>query len=179
MGLSPAMARLSRRSDWLVRTVSGSYNPGRQAFRFRLVRVRSPLLAESRLISVPPGTEMFHFPGCRLRSLLIQLRITPDRRWIAPFGNPRIRGHLHLPVDYRGLSRPSSPARRQGIHHAPEQLAGRIQNRNRQARIQVLLPACRSRLDPQDFLVKSVSPCFTTSLLTSGFQGAVSGLPGN
>ena len=28
-----------------------------------LVRVRSPLLAESRLISFPPGTEMFQFPG--------------------------------------------------------------------------------------------------------------------
>ena len=27
-----------------------------------LVRVRSPLLAESRLISFPRGTEMFHFP---------------------------------------------------------------------------------------------------------------------
>ena len=37
---------------------SGSYN-----YATGLVRVRSPLLAESRLISFPPGTEMFHFPG--------------------------------------------------------------------------------------------------------------------
>jgi hypothetical protein len=28
-----------------------------------LVRVRSPLLAESRLMSVPPATEMFQFAG--------------------------------------------------------------------------------------------------------------------
>ena len=28
-----------------------------------LIRVRSPLLAESPLMSVPPGTEMFQFPG--------------------------------------------------------------------------------------------------------------------
>ena len=28
-----------------------------------LLRFRSPLLAESRLMSVPPGTEMFQFPG--------------------------------------------------------------------------------------------------------------------
>ncbi len=28
-----------------------------------LVRFRSPLLTESRLISFPPGTEMFQFPG--------------------------------------------------------------------------------------------------------------------
>ena len=29
---------------------------------FGLLRVRSPLLAESLLISIPPGTEMFQFP---------------------------------------------------------------------------------------------------------------------
>ena len=32
--------------------------------RFGLLRVRSPLLTESRLISVPRGTEMFQFPRC-------------------------------------------------------------------------------------------------------------------
>ena len=32
-------------------------------FATGLVRVRSPLLAECRLISFPPGTEMFQFPG--------------------------------------------------------------------------------------------------------------------
>jgi hypothetical protein len=30
--------------------------------RFRLFRVRSPLLSESRLFSLPRGTEMVHFP---------------------------------------------------------------------------------------------------------------------
>jgi hypothetical protein len=34
-----------------------------QARRFGLFRVRSPLLAESRLISLPAGTEMVHFPA--------------------------------------------------------------------------------------------------------------------
>ena len=41
-----------------------SYNP-RFSLRiiwFGLFRVRSPLLAESRLISFPLGTEMVHFP---------------------------------------------------------------------------------------------------------------------
>ena len=33
-----------------------------KCFRFRLFRVRSPLLTESRLISLPVGTEMCHFP---------------------------------------------------------------------------------------------------------------------
>ena len=42
-----------------------SYNP-RLSLRitwFGLFRIRSPLLSESRLISLPPGTEMVHFPG--------------------------------------------------------------------------------------------------------------------
>ena len=33
---------------------------------FGLFPVRSPLLRESLLISFPPGTEMFHFPGFAL-----------------------------------------------------------------------------------------------------------------
>ena len=47
-------------------------NPDEQAHRFGLFRVRSPLLAESLLISFPAGTEMFHFPACRLWYLFIQ-----------------------------------------------------------------------------------------------------------
>src|SRR5512136_3098615 len=37
--------------------------PRAKSPRFGLFRVRSPLLAESLLISLPPGTEMFQFPG--------------------------------------------------------------------------------------------------------------------
>ncbi len=33
-----------------------------------LVRVRSPLLTESLLMSFPPGTEMFQFPGFASRT---------------------------------------------------------------------------------------------------------------
>src|SRR5690242_9798265 len=39
------------------------HNPAMHALRFGLYPVRSPLLRVSRLISLPPGTEMFHFPG--------------------------------------------------------------------------------------------------------------------
>ena len=45
----------------------GDVSPG-----FGLVRFRSPLLPESRLISFPPGTEMFHFPGLASPHLCIQ-----------------------------------------------------------------------------------------------------------
>jgi hypothetical protein len=39
---------------------------------FRLLPVRSPLLGESRLISFPAGTEMFHFPALALPGLCVQ-----------------------------------------------------------------------------------------------------------
>src|SRR5690606_5518143 len=43
--------------------------------RFSPIRVRSPLLTESLLFSLPAGTEMFHFPAFPPRSLYIQLRV--------------------------------------------------------------------------------------------------------
>ena len=45
---------------------------------FGLVPVRSPLLGESQLISIPTGTEMFHFPAFASSRLCIQRVITPD-----------------------------------------------------------------------------------------------------
>ena len=43
---------------------------------FGLFRVRSPLLAESLLFSLPPGTEMVHFPGLARTRLCIQRAVT-------------------------------------------------------------------------------------------------------
>ena len=42
--------------------------------RFRLFPFRSPLLRESRLLSLPRGTEMFHFPPLAARRLWIHPR---------------------------------------------------------------------------------------------------------
>ena len=66
-GLSPAVARLSRTVRLTVsyRFVDGPTTP-RVALpqpRFGLLRVRSPLLAESLLFSSPPATKMFQFTG--------------------------------------------------------------------------------------------------------------------
>ena len=44
-------------------------------YRFRLFRVRSPLLAESLLFSFPSGTEMVHFPEFALTALCIQAAV--------------------------------------------------------------------------------------------------------
>jgi hypothetical protein len=72
--------------------------------RFSLFRFRSPLLTESRLFSLPAGTEMFHFPAFPPHTLYIQVRVTPHHWcWVSPFGNPRITARLTAP---RGLSQP-------------------------------------------------------------------------
>ena len=40
----------------LLNPMLGSHNPSKQAYWFGLIRVRSPLLTESQLISSPAGT---------------------------------------------------------------------------------------------------------------------------
>jgi hypothetical protein len=85
------------------------YNPHVQARRFGLFRVRSPLLAESLLFSLPAGTEMVHFPALPSHSLCIQPWIwRHNPPGVSPFGHPRIKAYLQLPEAYRSLSRPSS-----------------------------------------------------------------------
>jgi hypothetical protein len=72
-----------------------------------LVRVRSPLLAESRLMSVPPANEMFQFAGFASRTY--EFSTGSPCGGVAPFGHPRINDRSHLPVAYRSVLRPSSP----------------------------------------------------------------------
>ena len=72
-----------------------------------LFRVRSPLLAESLLMSFPPGTEMFQFPGFASPAYVFSWRYPCG--WVAPFGYPRINACSRLPVAFRSVPRPSSP----------------------------------------------------------------------
>jgi hypothetical protein len=44
-----------------------------------LFRFRSPLLTESRLISFPPGTEMFQFPGFALHAYVFSMQYGRSR----------------------------------------------------------------------------------------------------
>src|SRR5262245_63580686 len=77
-GLSPSLVGLSRRLRLRAGLVTSRVTPETapqprpyRYGRFGLFRVRSPLLTESRLISLPAGTEMFHFPAfasCAQRS---------------------------------------------------------------------------------------------------------------
>ena len=110
-GLSPCIAQRSSCFPWPPPIpMCESRNPRARAPWFWLIPVRSPLLGESRLISFPPGTEMFHFPGCRFPCLCIGHGIRAgESAWVAPFGDPRINARLPLTEAYRSLPRPSSP----------------------------------------------------------------------
>ena len=95
-------------------------NPGMHAFRFGLFPFRSPLLWESRLISLPPGTEMFHFPGLASLGLYIQLRMMGhDSHRVSPFRNHRIVGCLAPPRCLSQLTASFIASQRQGIHLLP------------------------------------------------------------
>ena len=90
-----------------------SYNP-KLSLRiawFGLFRFRSPLLSESRLIYIPPGTEMVHFPGFAPYAYVFSVRYTTFTS--RGFPHSEIFGSKHicrLPEAYRRLPRPSSPS---------------------------------------------------------------------
>ena len=76
-----------------------------------LVRVRSPLLTESRLMSFPPGTEMFQFPGFASTSYVFRCRYPlkggfphSDIR-----GSKLVRSSPRLNAAYHVLHRLSTP----------------------------------------------------------------------
>ena len=76
---------------------------------FGLLRVRSPLLAESLLFSVPGLLRWFTSPGMAPPAYFIRLMRWRDlSRRVTPFGGPRIDGYVLLPEAFRSLSRPSS-----------------------------------------------------------------------
>ena len=81
-----------------------------------LLRVRSPLLPESRLISVPSVTEMFQFTEFALLILCIQTRVTLAGR-VSPFGHSRIKARLLAPRDFSQATTSFIACDRQGIHH--------------------------------------------------------------
>src|SRR5437899_3290293 len=82
-----------------------------------LFRVRSPLLAESLLMSFPPGTEMFQFPGFASPAYVFS--------WRYPIG---VGCPIRISTDQRLLAAPRGFSQRatsfiaswcQGIHRMP------------------------------------------------------------
>ena len=81
----------------------------------RLLRVRSPLLPESRLISVPLPTEMFQFRRFAPTALCIQAAVTLAGR-VSPFGHLRINARLPAPRSLTQAATSFIACNRQGIH---------------------------------------------------------------
>ena len=88
--------------------------------RFGLLPVRSPLLGKSRLISFPPGTKMFQFPGSGFSCPIYSGK---DNR-----GSPLLGSPIRISTDLCSLAAPRgvSPLAAsffaswyQGIHHTP------------------------------------------------------------
>ena len=71
------------------------YDAPFQELRLTLIRFRSPLLTESLLLSFPPGTEMFQFPGFASHAYAFSMRYPEG--WVSPFGNPEIPACLPAP----------------------------------------------------------------------------------
>ena len=121
-GLSPSLAGLPmpfpyHEPSFAPAATSASHAPlpsVRNACRltrtqFGLFPVRSPLLRESLLFSLPRGTEMFQFPRCPPDSLCIQPPVSSHYgRGVPPFGYPRIHACVRLPKAFRCSPRPSS-----------------------------------------------------------------------
>jgi hypothetical protein len=101
---------------------SGSYDTATG-----LVRVRSPLLTESRLMSFPPGTEMFQFPGFaspaygfswryRLRGGLPHSEIPGSK---PARGSPRLNAACHVLHRLSTPRHPPNALRSLACHPAP------------------------------------------------------------
>ncbi len=61
----------------------------------------------SFVISLPPGTEMFQFPGCPPHDLSFQSRVVShDRHRVAPFGFGWLSARMQLPIHVSPLSAP-------------------------------------------------------------------------
>jgi hypothetical protein len=88
-GLSPSVAPRSRGFGWVFSSLCPVLQPHPdESGWFGPVRVRSPLLTESLLLSFPPGTEMFQFPGLAARAYGFSA---------GRFGHPGINARLTAP----------------------------------------------------------------------------------
>ena len=112
---------------------------------FGLFPLRSPLLRESRLLSLPGATKMFQFAPFARSGLCIHPAVHGhDPMWVSPFRNSRIKACLAAPRD---LSQPSTSffaIRCQGIHQLPlitwpHNLSGTIQTQQKRYTVSFLI----------------------------------------
>ncbi len=88
-----------------------------KAHWFGLIPVRSPLLRDSRLISLRQATEMFQFACCPRSGLCIQPAVSRHHSGgVAPFGYSRLLACMQLPLNVSPVSASFFGLQRQGIH---------------------------------------------------------------
>ncbi len=85
------------------------------AITCRLLRFRSPLLSESRLMSFPRATEMFQFTRFASHTYVFSMRY--PKGWVSPFGNLRIKANLPAPRSLSQAITSFVAYHCQGIHH--------------------------------------------------------------
>ena len=86
---------------------------------FGLFRFRSPLLAESRLFSLPPGTEMVHFPGFAFSAYGFSGEFPAFSRKGFPIRKSPDQCLLAAPRGLSQLATSFIAYLRQGIHRTP------------------------------------------------------------
>ncbi len=106
-------------------TSRGSHNPAHatpDSFHTRTVWPHPLSLATTHGISLPAGTEMFHFPAFPPHTLYIQVRVTGhDPSRVPPFGHPRITARLPAPRGFSQATTSFFGSWCQGIHPVPLQ----------------------------------------------------------
>ena len=85
------------------------------AITCRLLRFRSPLLSESRLMSFPRATEMFQFTRFASHSYEFTMRYPEGQ--VSPFRNLRIKANLPAPRSLSQAITSFVAYHCQGIHH--------------------------------------------------------------
>jgi hypothetical protein len=90
--------------------------PTRSSFSW-LIRVRSPLLTESLLLSFPADTEMFHFSAFAPCPYAFRTRYPCG--WVSPFRHSKITAWLPAPLDFSQVPTSFIASRHQVIHHVP------------------------------------------------------------
>ncbi len=118
-GLSPAM--VVRSSTFASATGSVDVGPttpaGSKPCWFGLFPVRSPLLRESRLISLRRATEMFQFAHGPPPCLCIQHGVSSHHTgWVAQFGLSGLSARMQLPLNVSPVSASFIGLQRLGIH---------------------------------------------------------------
>jgi hypothetical protein len=118
-GVSPALLRRSRRFESRCARLFLVLQPRLLAdanTRFGLLPGRSPLLRESRLISLSRATEMFQFTHCPPPCLCIQQGVSSHHAGgVAPFGFSGLVARMQLPLNVSPVSASFIGLQRRGI----------------------------------------------------------------